>query len=58
MKEECQKYLNIILEDFFERESVRCYVNICPALRSERHGLKVVLRYERERAIFVDKTGN
>ena len=36
------KYLNLILEDFYEREQVRCYENICPALRSGREGLKVI----------------
>lgn len=46
MKLEKGQYLNLILEDFYEQRKVRCYENISPALRSEREGLKVILKYE------------
>ena len=57
MKLEKGQYLNLILEDFYEQRKVRCYENISPALRSEREGLKVILKYEYTK-ISVDKTGN
>ena len=53
------KYLNLILDDFYIcKERLKVYKDICPTLLSERWGLKVILKYGKERTLLVDKTSN